>query len=87
MVLTLGWGVRGLLVCLTYSHFSSGLLFSAGFCLGFPFCVCVCVCVRAWLGAFGISMGKKKQVCNKCESCRKGENNVACASVYRVVGD
>jgi len=44
MVLTLGWGVRGLLVCLTYSHFSSGLLFSAGFCLGFPFCVCVCVC-------------------------------------------
>jgi len=34
MVLTLGWGVRGLLVCLTSSRFSSGLLFSVGFSLG-----------------------------------------------------
>jgi len=47
---------------------------------------CACACI-AWLGAFGISMGKKKQVCNKCESCREGENNMVCASVYKVVGD
>jgi len=60
----LGWGcvVSGL-VCLTSSGFSSGWLFSVG--VFWPQVSIVCVCVRAWLGAFVVSTGKKNF--NKCE--------------------
>jgi len=55
----LGWGcVVCVLVCLTSSGFSSGLLFSVGVFWPQVSIVCVCVCVL--LGAFGVSTEEKK---------------------------
>ena len=59
----LGWEcvVCGL-VCSKSSGFSSGLLFSVG--VFWP--QVSIVCARAWLGAFGVSIGEKKYI-NKYE--------------------
>ena len=60
------------LVCSTSSGFSLGMLFSVGVFWPQVSIVCVCVCVCAWLGAFGLSTGEKKNLTNVKE-CREGK--------------
>jgi len=87
MVFNMGWRcvVCGV-VCSTSSGFSSGLFFSVGVlglrfplcvgvcvCVYMCLCVCACACVCAWLGAFGISTGKKKHILTNVKECREGK--------------
>ena len=63
---------RGCVVCGLVCSMSSGLFFSVGIFRLQVSIVCVCVCVCAWLGAFGLSTGEKKNLTNVKE-CREGK--------------
>jgi len=62
------------LACLTYSGFSSGLLFSVGVFLASSFhCVCVCVCICVCMAGLAhlVYLQERKNILTNVKECRE----------------